>query len=185
MPSCLTEQLIVAMSGNGGSASPPSKQELHETFLSALDPYVEQNSPVDEVPLEVDLVSPLPPKVRVYMYNVTSPPGGRPTDEHKSQLIVPGQKRGESASFDQSEGRIVLLVGYSTEFEVFVLWDAGLYVDFGYSRNVQVKGETIYQAVAGELGRQTRHLHSGTEEVVTSNASNLKEAILLDRKSVV
>lgn len=158
------------------------KEELHETFLSALEDQIEDHSDVSEVPLEVDLEAPLPPNVRVYMYNVTNPPGGRPTDEYKAQLIVPGQKRGDRGSFDNSDGRIVLLVGYSAQSEVFILWDAGLYHEFGYSRNVQVKGETVFEAIAGELSTQTRHLQSGTEVVVTSNKENLGEAIQLRNK---
>lgn len=155
-----------------------SKKELHDIFLSALEGDVEDSSDVSEVPLEADLSPPLPHKVRVYMYNVTNPPGGRPTDEYKSQLIVPGQKRGDRGSFDRSDGRVVLLIGYSSESDVFILWDAGLYNDFGYSRSVQVKGETVFEAVAGKIGTQTRHLQSGTEIVVASSRKNLKQAIL-------
>lgn len=156
-----------------------SKQELHEVFLNALEGKVKWHSDVDVAPLEVDCVSPLPPRLRVYLYNVTNPPGGRPTDEYKSQLIAPDQKRGERGSFDRSDGRIVLLAGYSADTEVFILWDSGLYHEFGYSRSVQVKGETVFEAVAGELGTQKRHLQSGTETVVTSNKENLQDAINL------
>lgn len=156
-----------------------SKQELHQKFLSALEGNIEAHSEIDEVPLEVDLSPPLPTKIRVYMFNVTNPPGGRPSDEYKAQLILPDQNRGERASFDLSDGRVVLLVGYSAQSEVFILWDAGLYHNFGYSRNVQVKGRTVFKAVAGELATQKRNLQSGTEEVVASNESKLVEAIQL------
>jgi hypothetical protein len=155
-----------------------SKQELHKEFLSAVDNSLIKHTDPEKIPLEVDFEPPLPPKVRVYMFNVTNPPGGRPSDEYKSQLILPEQKRGERASFDHSDGRIVLLVGYSAQSEVFILWDAGLYHDFAYSRSVQVKGETVFKAIAGELGEQTRHLQAGTEVVVASNRKNLKDAII-------
>ena len=72
--------------------------------------------------------------------------------------MVPGKGRGERASFDNGDGRIVLLVGYAAEEDVFILWDAGLYPDFAWSRNVQVKAETIIEASAGKLATQERQL---------------------------
>jgi len=44
------------------------------------------------------MVPPLPPKLRVYIYNATYLPGGRTMGEHKIQLIVPAQLRGERAN---------------------------------------------------------------------------------------
>src|ERR1700752_1485365 len=116
-----------------------SVEGLHQTFLRALNSSVVSHSDVGAKPLEVDLKSPLPPKLRVYLYNATYPPGGRTMGEHKIQLIIPGQGRGECANFDMSGGRIPLLVGYRADIRIFMLWDADLYVDFSYSRNVQVK----------------------------------------------
>jgi hypothetical protein len=116
------------------------------------------------------------------MYNATRPPGGRPLGEHKVQLIVPGQSRGQRGSFDNDGGRIVLLVGYAAEEDVFVLWDAGLYSDFAWSRNVQVKGRTIIDATAGKIATQERQLRPATgksavETVLAVKARNLAEAI--------
>ena len=160
-----------------------NQTELHKRFLESLKNSVVYHSGINEKPLEVDLKSPLPKKIRLYIYNSTHPPGGRTLGEHKVQLIVPGQSRGERASFDHSGGRIVLLCGYQVEVEVFILWDASLYHDFAFSRNVQVKAETIYEAFAGNIGRQQRSLRttSGTqkETVLTAKSSLLKEAILL------
>jgi hypothetical protein len=117
------------------------------------------------------------------MYNATRPPGGRPLGEHKVQLIVPGQKRGQRGSFDNSGGRIVLLIGYAAEEDVFVLWDAGVYTDFAWSRNVQVKAETIIQASAGKLATQERQLRPPkgqpiVEVVIAAKPRRLGEAIV-------
>lgn len=71
-----------------------SVEELHKTFLDALNGSVSAHTNLNIKPLEVDLKSPLPPMLRVYMYNATYPPGGRKMGEHKIQLIVPGQDRG-------------------------------------------------------------------------------------------
>jgi hypothetical protein len=152
---------------------------LHQTFLEALDSAVISHSDVENKPLEVDLKGPLPPKLRVYIYNATYPPGGRTMGEHKIQLIVPGQARGERANFDSSGGRIPTLVGYRRDLGIFMLWDAELYVDFAYSRNVQVMPETVYEAFAQGIGRQKRNLWTGDREIViTADASHLAQALL-------
>ncbi len=159
-----------------------AQPDLHHRFIRALGPAALAHSSLDLKPLDIDLLAPLPQKVRVYIYNLTRPPGGRPLGEHKVQLIVPGQQRGVRASFDNSGGRIVLLLGYAAEEDVFVLWDAGLYSDFAWSRNVQVKSETIIAATAGRLATQARQLRpsnglTSTETVLAVKPRLLREAI--------
>ena len=144
-----------------------SQTELHRKFLDALAGEVQSNGALDQKPLEVDLAAPLPSRIRLYIFNATRPPGGRPLGEHKVQLIVPGQRRGTRGSFDQSDGRIVVLAGYAAEENVFVLWDAGLYSGFAWSRNVQVKGETLIQASAGKIAEQKRRLRPAAGDTVT------------------
>lgn len=156
-----------------------SVADLHQTFLDALGDAVVSHSAIDTKPLAVDFRSPLPPKVRVYIYNATYPPGGRTMGEHKIQLIVPGQARGTRGNFDGSGGRIPLLVGYRPDLRIFILWDAELYVDFAYSRNVQVMPETVFEAFARGIGRQKRHLWTqNSETVLTADARHLQQAIL-------
>lgn len=158
--------------------------ELQQRLLSALASAVLRvHSAIDAKPFEIDLAPPLPHRVRIYMYNATRPPGGRPLGEHKIQLMVPGKGRGERASFDHGDGRIVLLIGYAAEEDVFILWDAGLYSDFAWSRNVQVKAETIIEASAGKLATQDRQLRPTTgkptvETVVAVKSRRLGEGIV-------
>lgn len=155
------------------------QRELHLSFVSALDGAVIRHSDLNTKPLEVDLKPPLPHRVRLYMFNATYPPGGRTLGEHKIQLIVPGQQSGQRGSFDHSDSRIVLLVGYRADLRVFILWDAGLYPDFAYSRNVQVNAETVYAALAGKIGRQERLIRGqGKEMVLTARANLLRDALL-------
>ncbi|HEX8240505.1 MAG TPA: helix-turn-helix domain-containing protein [Allosphingosinicella sp.] len=144
-----------------------SQAELHRRFIKALGSGVRSHTDLDRKPLEADLFSPLPSRIRLYIFNATRPPGGRPLGEHKVQLIVPGQKRGERASFDQTGGRIVLLAGYAAEEDIFILWDAGLYTDFAWSRNVQVKASTIIEATAGKIAEQERRLRPSGSAAVT------------------
>ncbi|MDA0821847.1 MAG: hypothetical protein O3C28_05415 [Proteobacteria bacterium] len=156
-----------------------SQADLHESLISALGaPNVVSHGDITEKPIVLDLASPLPHKVRAYMFNATKPPGGRPIGEHKVQLIAPGQQRGERGNFDHSGGRIVLLIGYVLEDDVFVFWDAGLYTDFAWSRNVQVKSQTVVDATAGKVATQDRVLRptkgtSVTETVIATTGQNI------------
>ncbi len=159
-----------------------SQAELHRRFIAALGGSVASHAPLDSKPFELDLGSPLPTRLRLYIFTATRPPGGRPIGEHKIQLIAPGQKRGERASLDQSDGRIVLLAGYAADEDVFVLWDAGLYTDFAWSRNVQVKASTIVEATAGKIAEQKRQLRPpgggvATEILIACPPSLLAEAL--------
>jgi hypothetical protein len=156
-----------------------SVEDLHRALVHALDGRVSCHSALSSKPFEIDLKSPLPPKLRVYMYNATYPPGGRTMGEHKVQLIVPGQDRGERGNFDSSGGRIPILLGYRADLKIFILWDADLYPDFSYSRNVQVKPETVYEAFALGIGHQRRALWSQPAEmVITADRHHLAQAIL-------
>lgn len=160
-----------------------TQDELHRRLVQALGAEVRSHSPWNTKPFEMDLAPPLPQRVRVYMYNATRPPGGRPLGEHKVQLIIPGQRRDQRGAFDNGDGRIVLLMGYAAEEDVFILWDAGLYPDFAWSRNVQVKAETIIQASAGKLATQERQLRPPNgrptvETVLSVKPRRLAEAIV-------
>jgi hypothetical protein len=155
-----------------------SVSELHALFISSLGANVLKHSFLESKPLEIELLPPLPYKGRTYLYNATSPPGGRSLGEHKIQLIVPGQVRGEVGSFDASDGRMILLIGYVEPSDVFVLWDAGFYPTFTYSRNIQVMAKTVYAAVAGRIAEQKRCIRgSGTEIVIAVNRQNLVEGL--------
>lgn len=158
--------------------------ELHAEFLAALSDLVVESSDLGVKPLELKTEGSLPLRARVYMYNATRPPGGRPAGEYKIQLIVPHHERGRRGNFDLADGRIVLLVGYAADDAVFVLWDAGAYRDFAYSRNLQVKSETILAAFARGIGLQERRLRPGggmmvRETVVAATGEHLAEAIAL------
>ena len=58
---------------------------LHAEFLAALSDLVVGHSDLGVKPLELEMQGSLPLRVRVYMYNATRPPGGRPAGEYKIQ----------------------------------------------------------------------------------------------------
>jgi hypothetical protein len=157
-----------------------TNQELNETFVDALAPVVtrivDNTAPV----LELQLAAPYPPRLRVYLYNATNPQGGRSTPEHKIQLAAPGQVKGERANFDFTGGYSVLLVGKVEDEDAFVLWDASLYRDFTHSSNVQVRTETIEEALAtGTIQTQERNLRRGVETVLAAPSALLPQAVLM------
>lgn len=168
---------------------PPSAltMENQQRFLDALGGSVLTHSDIGEKPFELDCKPPLPTKIRAYIYKATAPTGGphptggRPIGEFKSQIIAPGQDRGEKGNFDHSGGRIVFLVGYVPDLDVWVLWDANRYENFAWSRNVQVKAEGVHHAYFGQISFQIRKLRGalpGDETVICAPSRLLKEALV-------
>ena len=154
--------------------------DLNQVLLTALGDSVVWHNGIESKPLEIDLGAPVPQRLRVYLYNATYPPGGRTLGERKIQLIVPEQPRGERGDLDHSGGRIVLLLGYEADVDVFILWDAGTYRNFPYSMNVQVNAETVFAAYSGKLELQKRLRRTPTmvdETVICAPSELLLDAI--------
>jgi len=157
-----------------------SAAELNTRFIAALGDNVERADPVASQVLTVELEPPLPPALRVYLFNSTNPSGGRSTPEHKIQLMVPGQLRDARGNFDASGGRAVIMAGYVDDLDVFILWDASLHHDFAFSKNAQVRTETVMAAVDGSaIATQERQLNLGTETVIVAPSALLADAIAL------
>ena len=152
---------------------------LHQYFIDALGDAVRWYSTLEKKPLELDIVKPYPLRLRVYMFNCTNPSGGRPVDEYKSQLIVPNQKRSTRGNFDNSDGRLVLLVAYACVYGspsegVFVLYDALYHTDFSYSANLQVKAAIINNAFVEPLSLGKKNTG---ETIIAARPEHLVEAI--------
>ena len=152
---------------------------LHRRLLKALGSSVQSHSDLDRRPFDLDLKHPLPSKLRVYLFTLTHPPGGRTLGEHKIQIILPGQKRKERREIDFSGSRFVVLAGLEPERNIFVLWDARLYRNVPHSRNVQVKATTVYEAYVQRMATQERRLWGGVNEtIVACNKDSLPAALL-------
>jgi hypothetical protein len=94
--------------------------------------------------------------------------------------MVPGQRRDQRGNFDFSGGHHVLVVGYTEEYDVFILWDAELHRDFAFSKNAQVRTETVETARNDHtVVTQGRTLKLGEETVISAPSSLLVEAINL------
>ena len=154
------------------------KAELHKQFIKALGPALATASTDTAGELVVRLRPPLPQRIRVYIYNATNPPGGRPTPEHKIQLGLTGQRRDERRDLDWSGVDLVLLCGYVDEHNVFVFWDASMHINFPHSKNLQVKTANVQTAAAsGVRVRQDRRLQTGMEVVICAPIQLVVEAI--------
>lgn len=174
-----TKLLTLATRGVSQLATLTTPQ-LNRRFIEALgDAVVDVDDP-DASILTLQCDPPLPDRLRVYLYNATNPPGGRPTPEHKIQLMVPGQRRDQRGNFDFSDGYQVLLVGYTDEYDAFILWDANLHRDFAFSKNAQVRTETVETARRDNVvSTQQRNLSLGQEIVIAAPSNLLAEAINL------
>jgi hypothetical protein len=157
-------------------------RELHEALLHALGGAVSWHSGLDDKPLLLDLLLPLPPRLRVYMYSlVVGGPNRR--GEYKVVVRVPGQLVGKYDSFDHSGSRLALLIGYRVDLDVFVLWDASLHSRFKNGGNIQVRGATVYSASGSGRAIERRRLSGGRTEVVIACQSGGLSRALDDRVS--
>lgn len=125
--------------------------ELHKVFIDSLSSAVYSHSDLNEKPLLVTLNPPHCMKLKVYLFNCTNPPGARQAGECKSQLILPGQQRGERGHFELDPEYKTLLVGFCTVTEdiqdgSYVLWDLKKHMEFAYSASVQVALSTLLRS---------------------------------------
>lgn len=150
---------------------------LNMAFLRPLGSAVTWHSSPDDKPIAVDLALPNPPRLRVYMYTLVGGSRMRP-NEYKAVLRVPGQLVGAYGSFDHSDDRLAVVVGYRADLDVFVLWDASLHPRFKNGGNIQVRGTTVHAAASSGRSDQRRPLQSGiTEIVITCQSWTLLAAI--------
>ena len=155
------------------------KEKLNKIFIDALGLSDDKNIEYSKFPLKIDDKKVRPEKLLLYIWQITDPPGGRSLDENKIQIILPGQGRDERANFAHESDYFTLLVGYRNDIEIFCLWDAYLYENIPFSRNVQVKEKTLFDAMSRGIQKQNRKLWVGPEIVLTSNKTQLKEALSL------
>lgn len=153
--------------------------DLHQAFLEPFGGRAHVRGQLDDKPLLVDMDLPLPPRLRIYMYNLVGGVGTKRDEEYKAVLRLRGQAVGTYESFDHSGGRVALLVAYRADLDVFVMWDASLHPRFKNGGNIQVHSDTVLTAAAVGYAQQTRRLVvAGAEEVVLACQSwNLPETV--------
>lgn len=155
---------------------------LHLRFREALGEAV-QDIPVSEdlrrKPLDLDCDDPLPPRLRVYLFNCTDHPSERKAGDYRIQLRLAGQRARERGSLVHSAGALLLLVGFVSAFDVFVLWDAHAHQNFPFSKGIQVGASTVHQAAIHGLAEQQRDVRGAgyQEQVVAARADRLVQGV--------
>tara|TARA_B100001971_G_C18173623_1_gene528645 strand:+ start:404 stop:913 length:510 start_codon:yes stop_codon:yes gene_type:complete len=158
------------------------KLDLHKLIAKDLQLDLPENFNFNEVPLPLTVKDLFPKKFLFYAYEITDPPGGRSPDENKIQIILPEQQRGERGNFDHRKDYFTILLGYRNDIRVYCLWDAYLYEDIPFSRNIQVKEATLTEALSNNITFQERKLWVGPETIISCNQLSLKEALPLRHK---
>jgi MoxR-like ATPase len=151
--------------------------EIRELLIESLGDSVKWHSSVESRPLELHLKDPLPPKVRLYLYNLV--PSGR-EEEFKVNVRLPAHEGGndDHAAPDRSGGYLTMLGGYHEHHGVFAFWDDDLHEEYGSVSPLQVRSETICKAMTDGLTTQQRTTAGlGGETVIVARPARVSEAI--------
>jgi hypothetical protein len=163
---------------------------LHRVLLRALGPAAIR-VPADEdlrhKPLVVDLGSPLPVRLRCYLYAATQHASERQQGTFKIQLTVGVPRLGDDSGrlyFDRTDNIRPVLMGYHPDWRLFILWDADLHDlgdGFPYSKNVQAPPDLVWGALARGLAHGSRRLKkpATNESIVAARPSQLETALEL------
>ena len=161
-----------------------SAKQLNDLFVADLGNAYSIKSEIAKKPLLITPTSMPEITYKVYIYNCTNPPGGRSLDEYKIQLILPNQGRGNRGHLDESDGTIILIVGFavydSCENGVWVIWETDRHREFAYSANLQVKTDNLLDTITKKVF-YTKKTGNG-EIIVVSDRNHLCEAITLREK---
>lgn len=133
----------------------PERKKLHERFIMDLGGAVADHSDTDYRPLNLVLNKPAPLALTVYLFPNTNPPGGRSHDEYKFNLSVPGQLRGQKGNFDSSEG-IPMLISYTEDYDVYIIYNAEMHKDFSMNANVQSKHSLLIDALTNKVATYSK-----------------------------
>jgi hypothetical protein len=154
-----------------------AKSVLADHLIAALGSDLLAHGDIQAVPLKLSVQGLVP--MAVYAFTVSDPPGGRDAGELKIQLIAPGQKKGERANLEAPDDEsYVILLGYSADYDVFVLWDAYKHREFAFSKNCQVRLEPIKTAQITGLGYRDRILGDGSSErIIVARPDQLANAL--------
>ena len=72
---------------------------------------------------------------------------------------------------------LLFAFGLSTDYDVFVLWDAYKHRDFAFSKNCQIRLYAITDARLTGIGEHKRQVQAGPETIVTARPDHLHEAL--------
>lgn len=126
------------------------RKKLQDRLIRDLGNAVESFSSTEYRPLNITLNKPAPLSLTIYLFPNTNPPGGRSHDEYKFNLNVPGQERGQRGNFDSSDG-IPVLMSYTEDYDVYVIYNAEMHKNFSNNANVQSKQQLLTKALTEKV----------------------------------
>ena len=154
-----------------------SASQRHNPLIDALGESVESHSDVEEIPFEVRLKSPLPPKVRFYIFPLVDS-GSVRKNEYKINVRLPGHSDGDPPMAPNRSGsHLVVLAGYHEKSDIFVFWDDDLYDAYSWAQTIQVKENTLETAASEGIATQYRGAGSGGMTVIAARRDHLETAI--------
>lgn len=158
------------------------RKVLQDYFINCVEQNVTFHSETGLRPVELDIEEEgLITQYRLYIFPATNPPGGRSSDEYKFNLTVPGQAPGQKGNFDWSDERIVLLVAYVKEYDVFVFFDPFKHENFACNSNIQMKVEVFADAIAKGI---TESKKKNGEIIFACTSKNLLSCIHLRKNKI-
>lgn len=156
-------------------------RQLNDAFIRALGDRCDPDyATASSKPFDVHAYAPLPSLLRVYLYRLTTHAGERQAGAHRIQITLP---RGSNQHFDTTDDAFPILAGYDEQLKLFVLWDAAAHdtpAGMPYSKGVQVHEDTLLDALASGISKQTRTLRGAsqtTETVVAAHEDLLYDAL--------
>ena len=158
-----------------------SDARLRQILLGSLPGANEVGATGNTKPIEVQI--PTAGRHRIYLWTTTPDQSttGRPSDEHKAQIILPGTARGSRQILLNGDMTTALL-GYSPVFGVFTAWQVERHLDSGYSANLQFKEGLLANGAAfGWAVGAPRRTQSGPEVRVAFHPVHLRHFLRLLR----
>lgn len=149
------------------------REKLHRKFIEALGDAVIEHTPYNERPLGVVLCKPFNINIEVHLFPNTISTGRNIKGEYKFCISMPGQKADEKASFPCTLGT-PLLVSYTEEYDVFILYDAYKHFSFFRSNNIQSKEEFLIESMGRILTKQEKRTG---EVIIGVTSAHLLEGI--------
>lgn len=149
------------------------RKKLHEQIIKHLGSAVITVSDSSYRPLFVELNRPTKVNLTIYLFPNTNPPGGRSSDEYKFNLCMPGQKPGMRGNFDNTKG-LPLLISYTEEYDVYIIYDADKHSNFMCNANIQSKQSLILEACRQQIATYTK---KNGETLIAVTSQNLIDGI--------
>lgn len=123
------------------------KRPLMGDFISALGKHVIEITS-SGIPIELATTNPLPPKLRIYLFELKSPSVSSRDPNFKIRATIKNQKNEQSLELNNSDDAFLIFAGYNPELKVFVLWDAYMHLKLNQKYHyMSICPELIYDTL--------------------------------------